>query len=71
MIRRNWLVSLSFMLGLSVLLGTRLFGQSEPLPTPAPSLETSVEEPRCVSDAERRFTSNQPRHWRQLLLRRQ
>jgi hypothetical protein len=71
MIRRNWLVSLSLMLGLSVLLGTRLFGQSEPLPTSPPPLETSAEELRRVSDAERRFTSNQPRHWRQLLLRRQ
>jgi hypothetical protein len=69
---RNWLVGVAILLGVSIVVGPRLFGQSTPLPVDASPAEAEVIDPapREVSDAERRFLSGQPRHWRQLMIRR-
>ena len=70
MLSRSRLVGLVLFLGISALVGPRLFGQTQNPPRPASTVESINDEPRRVSDAERRFHSGQPRHWRQLMIRR-
>ena len=73
MTRRKWFFGLSLFLAISVVLGIRLFGQTRTASAAAPvdrSEECQIEEPRQMTAAERRYLRNQPRHWREMMIRR-